>query len=107
MKTENFNYMNVRFKLSLFNNNYDDVVNILRTSPNIGLKTIENIQTAGFPDLSLKYVNDPHQKFSLALQSGKLEEAIAAADILKDKVYYEKIAKKMMRKFSKFYKNSK
>ena len=37
LKTENFNYLNVRFKLSLFNTNYDDVVNILRTSPNIGL----------------------------------------------------------------------
>jgi len=95
-KTEPFNYLNVRFKLSLFNTNYDDVVNILKTSPNIGLKTIENIQNAGFPDLSLKYVNDPKQKFSLALQSGKLEEASAAADILKDKVYYEKLAEKAM-----------
>lgn len=96
LTTENFKYMDVRFKLSLFNTNYDDVVNILRTSPNIGLKTIENIQTAGFPDLSLKYVNDPKQKFSLALQSGKLEEASAAADILKDKIYYEKLAEKAM-----------
>jgi len=96
LKTEVFNYLNVRFKLSLFNTNYDDVVNILRTSNNIGLKTIENIQSAGFPDLSLKYVNDPKQKFSLALQSGKLEEASAAADILKDKVYYEKLAQKAM-----------
>jgi len=96
-KTEAFNYLNVRFKLSLFNTNYDDVVNILRTSPSIGLKTIENIQNAGFPDLSLKYVNDPKQKFSLALQSGKLEEASAAADILKDKVYYEKLAEKAMK----------
>ena len=96
LKTENFNYLNVRFKLSLFNTNYDEVVNILRSSPNIGLKTIENIQNSGFPDLSLKYVNDPKQKFSLALQSGKLEEASAAADILKDKVYYEKLAEKAM-----------
>lgn len=96
LKTEAFNYLNVRFKLSLFNTNYDDVVNILKASPNIGLKTIENIQNAGFPDLSLKYVNDPKQKFSLALQSGKLEEAMAAADILKEKVYYEKLAEKAM-----------
>jgi len=44
----------------------------------------------------LKYVNDPKQKFSLALQSGKLEEAMAAADILKEKIYYEKLAEKAM-----------
>ena len=35
MKTENFNYLNVRFKLSLFNNNYDDVVNILKDAHGI------------------------------------------------------------------------
>jgi coatomer protein complex subunit alpha (xenin) len=96
LRTENFNYMDVRFKISLFNKNYDDVVNILRSGAIYGLKAIENIQNAGFPDLSLKFVNDPKQKFDLALQSGKLEEAMAAADILKQKPYYEKLAEKAM-----------
>ena len=96
IKTENFNYAEVRFKLSLFNKNYDDVVNILRSGVIHGLKAIENIQNAGFPDLSLKFVNDPKQKFYLALQSGKLEEASSAADILKDKIYYDKLAEKAM-----------
>jgi len=96
IKTENFNYAEVRFKLSLFNKNYDDVVNILRSGVIHGLKAIENIQNAGFPDLSLKFVNDPKQKFYLALQSGKLEEASSAADILKDKIYYDKLAAKAM-----------
>jgi len=96
IKTENFNYAEVRFKISLFNKNYDDVVNILRSGVIHGLKAIENIQNAGFPDLSLKFVNDPKQKFYLALQSGKLEEASSAADILKDKIYYDKLAEKAM-----------
>jgi coatomer protein complex subunit alpha (xenin) len=73
IKTENFNYTQCRFKISLFNKNYDDVVNILRSGAVFGMKAIENIQTSGFPDLSLKFVNDPKQKFYLALQSGKLE----------------------------------
>ena len=96
LKTENFNYTPCRFKISLFNKNYDDIVNILRSGAISGIKAIENIQNSGFPDLSLKFVNDPKQKFYLALQSGKLEEASAAADLLKDKLYYDKLAEKAM-----------
>jgi coatomer protein complex subunit alpha (xenin) len=96
MKTQPFNYTEVRFKLSLLNKNYEDVVNILRSGAIYGLKAIENIQNAGFPDLSLKFVNDPKQKFNLALQSGKLEEAVAAAEVLNNKYYYNKLADKAM-----------
>lgn len=73
IKTENLNYTQIRFKLSLFNKNYDDIVQILRSGAIQGIKAIEDIKNAGFPDLSLKFVNDPKQKFNLAIQSGKLE----------------------------------
>jgi coatomer protein complex subunit alpha (xenin) len=73
IKTENFNYIQCRFKISLFNKNYDDVLNIVKSGAVYGMKAIENIQTSGFPDLSLRFVHDPKQKFYLALQSGKLE----------------------------------
>lgn len=96
MTTQQFKYTEVRFKISLLNKNYDDVVNILRSGAIYGLKAIENIQNAGFPDLSLKFVNDPKQKFYLALQSGKLEEAISAAEVLNNKFYYDKLAEKAM-----------
>ena len=92
----NINYIDIRFKLSLLNKNYDDIVNILKSGNVSGLKTVENIQQAGFPDLSLKFVNDAKQKFYLALRSGKLEEAKEAADKLKEKVYFEKLAEKAM-----------
>ena len=58
------------------------------------MKTVENIQKAGFPDLSLKFVNDSRQKFYLALRSGKLEEAKEAAEKLGEKIYFEKLAEK-------------
>ena len=92
----NINYIDIRFKLNLLNKNYDDIVNILKSGNVSGLKTVENIQKAGFPDLSLKFVNDEKQKFYLALRSGKLEEAKEAADKLKEKVYFEKLAEKAM-----------
>ena len=95
-ETQNINYVDIRFKLNLLNKNYDDIVKILKSGSVYGLKTVENIQKAGFPDLSLKFVNDSRQKFYLALRSGKLEEAKEAAEKLKEKVYFEKLAEKAM-----------
>jgi coatomer protein complex subunit alpha (xenin) len=94
IESENINYYDVAFKLNLLNKNYDNIVKILQSGTVYGLKTVENIQKSGFPDLSLKFVSDPKQKFNLALKSGKLEEAKEAAEELKDKIYYDKLAEK-------------
>jgi coatomer protein complex subunit alpha (xenin) len=91
-----FNYIEIRFNLALMNKNYDDTVNILKTGQVSGIKIVEDLKENGFPDLSLKFVKDPKQKFLLALQSGKLEEAFAVADELKDKSYYNRLAEKAM-----------
>ena len=95
-KSERFNYTECKFKIALQNKNYDEVVNILKSGSIYGIKAVEDIKNAGFPDLSLKFVTDPKQKFEFALQSGKLEEAEAAADILKDKSYYSLLADRAM-----------
>ena len=94
IESENINYYDVAFKLNLLNKNYDNIVKILQSGTVYGLKTVENIQKSGFPDLSLKFVSDPKQKFNLALKSGKLEEAKEAVEELKDKIYYDKLAEK-------------
>ena len=44
----------------------------------------------------MKFVVDPKQIFNLALKSGKLEEAKEAAETLKEKVYFDKLAEKAM-----------
>ena len=93
-ETQNINYTDIRFKINLLNKNYDDIVKTLKSGGVSGLKTVENIQKAGFPDLSLKFVNDSRQKFYLALRSGKLEEAKEAAEKLGEKIYFEKLAEK-------------
>lgn len=41
-------------------------------------------------------MNDPTQKFVLALQSGKLDEALVVADQIKEKSIYNKLAEKAM-----------
>lgn len=73
LKSDKFNYTDCKFNLALQNKNYDDIVNILKTSSIFGKKLVENIQNAGFPDLSLNFVTDNKQKFHLALESEKLE----------------------------------
>lgn len=91
-----FNYSEVRFNMALANKNYDEIVHYLKSGKVTGVKAVENLKTSGFPDLSLKFVTDPKQKFVLALKSGNLEEAKIVADELKEKAYYNKLAEKAM-----------
>ena len=82
--------------MNLLNKNYENIVKTLKSGSVYGNKTVESIQNAGFPDLSMKFVVDMKQKFNLALKSGKLDEAKEAAEKLKDKVYFDKLAEKAM-----------
>ena len=96
IETQHIVYTDVAFKLNLLNKNYENIVKMLKAGNVYGNKTVESIQNAGFPDLSMKFVVDPKQKFNLALKSGKLEEAKEAAETLKEKVYFDKLAEKAM-----------
>ena len=73
LKVDKFLYTDCKLNLALQNKNYDDIVNILKTTNIFGKKLVENIRNAGFPDLSLNFVCDKKQKFQLALESEKLE----------------------------------
>ena len=82
--------------MNVLNKNYENIVKTLKSGSVYGNKTVESIQNAGFPDLSMKFVVDMKQKFNLALKSGKLDEAKEAAEKLKDKIYFDKLAEKAM-----------
>jgi coatomer protein complex subunit alpha (xenin) len=96
IESQHIVYTDVAFKLNLLNKNYENIVKMLKAGNVYGNKTVESIQNAGFPDLSMKFVVDPKQKFNLALKSGKLEEAKEAAEKLNEKIYYDKLAEKAM-----------
>ena len=96
IESEKISYVDVNFKLNLLNKNYENIVKTLKSGSVYGNKTVESIQNAGFPDLSMKFVVDMKQKFNLALKSGKLDEAKEAAEKLKDKIYFDKLAEKAM-----------
>ena len=96
IESQRISYIDVAFKLNLLNKNYENIVQTLKSGNVYGNKTVESIQNAGFPDLSMKFVVDMKQKFNLALKSGKLDEAKEAAEKLKDKIYFDKLAEKAM-----------
>ena len=91
-----FNSSEIKFNLALNNKNYEEIVHYLKSGQISGLKTIDSLKSSGFPELSLKFVNDPKQKFILALKSGNLEVAKEVADTLKEKAYYNKLAEKAL-----------
>ena len=96
IESQRISYVDVAFKLNLLNKNYENIVKTLKSGTVYGNKTVESIQNAGFPDLSMKFVVDMKQKFNLALKSGKLDEAKEAAEKLKENIYYDKLAEKAM-----------
>ena len=96
IESQRISYIDVAFKLNLLNKNYENIVQTLKSGNVYGNKTVESIQNAGFHDLSMKFVVDMKQKFNLALKSGKLDEAKEAAEKLKDKIYFDKLAEKAM-----------
>lgn len=95
-ETFSFNYNEINFNKALSNKNHDEILHYLKSSQINSVKSIENLKNYGFPDLSYNFVNDNKLKFVLALKSGDLDEAKRIADILKNKVYYNKLAERAM-----------
>ncbi|OAF68265.1 Alpha-COP [Intoshia linei] len=68
-----------KFKLALITKRYDEVLNMIRTTKLIGQSIIAYLQKKGYPEIALHFVNDDKTKFSLALECGNLEVALASA----------------------------
>ncbi|KAA8645995.1 coatomer subunit alpha [Aspergillus tanneri] len=68
-----------RFKLALVKRNYDEMLQIIKTSSLVGQSIISYLQKKGYPEIALQFVQDPQTRFELALQCGNLEVAIEMA----------------------------
>ncbi|KAI9927698.1 hypothetical protein ASPWEDRAFT_113778 [Aspergillus wentii DTO 134E9] len=68
-----------RFKLSLVKRNYDEMLQIIKTSSLVGQSIISYLQKKGYPEIALQFVQDPQTRFELALECGNLEVAIEMA----------------------------
>ncbi len=68
-----------RFKLALINRNYDEMLQIIKTSSLVGQSIIAYLQKKGYPEIALQFVQDPQTRFELAIECGNLEVAIEMA----------------------------
>ncbi len=68
-----------RFKLALVRKNYDEVLQIIRTSNLVGQSIIGYLQKKGYPEIALHFVQDPTTRFDLAIECGNLTVALEMA----------------------------
>ncbi|GJU94538.1 zinc finger, CCHC-type containing protein [Tanacetum coccineum] len=82
------------FKLSLLKKKYDHVMSMIRNSQLCGQAMIAYLQEKGFPEVALHFVKDERTRFDLALNSGNIEIAIAAAKEIDEKDHWYKLGDK-------------
>nr|ODN86236.1 coatomer protein complex, subunit alpha (xenin) [Cryptococcus depauperatus CBS 7841] len=68
-----------RFKLALTRKNYDEVLQIIRTSNLVGQSIIGYLQKKGYPEIALHFVQDQQTRFDLAIECGNLAVALEMA----------------------------
>ncbi|KAL9126600.1 MAG: hypothetical protein Q9217_004374 [Psora testacea] len=68
-----------RFKLALVKRNYEEMLQIIKTSSLVGQSIISYLQKKGYPEIALQFVQDPQTRFELAIECGNLEVAIEMA----------------------------
>ncbi|KAN0034721.1 hypothetical protein ACTFIV_001253 [Dictyostelium citrinum] len=71
-------------KLSLLQQNYNQVMSILRENRLVGKAIISYLQKKGYPDV-VHFVKDDRTRFNLALDAGNIDIALSSAKILDDK----------------------
>lgn len=67
------------FKLALINNQYDKVLEIIKTSNLVGQAVIAYLQKRGYSEIALHFVKDSKTRFDLAIECGDLEIALDTA----------------------------
>ncbi|OJD25459.1 hypothetical protein ACJ73_03169 [Blastomyces percursus] len=68
-----------RFKLALVKRNYDEMLQIIKTSSLVGQSIISYLQKKGYSEIALQFVQDPQTRFELALECGNIDVAIDMA----------------------------
>lgn len=68
-----------RFKLALTRRNYEEMLNIIKTSSLVGQSIIAYLQKKGYPEIALQFVQDPQTRFELAVECGNLDVAVEMA----------------------------
>ncbi|KAI9874172.1 MAG: hypothetical protein M1830_010106 [Pleopsidium flavum] len=78
-KVLNIDPTEYRFKLALIKRNYDEMLQIIKTSSLVGQSIISYLQKKGYPEIALQFVQDPQTRFELAIECGNLDVAVEMA----------------------------
>ena len=78
-KVLNIDPTEYRFKLALVKRNYEEMLQIIKTSSLVGQSIIAYLQKKGYPEIALQFVQDPQTRFELAVECGNLDVAVDMA----------------------------
>jgi coatomer protein complex subunit alpha (xenin) len=77
------------FKIALNNNDYGDVMRIVKHARLCGQSIVSYLQEKGFPEVALHFVNDNKTRFKLALACGNIQVAMNVAHDLDDEAWLQ------------------
>ncbi|KZV85020.1 Coatomer, alpha subunit [Exidia glandulosa HHB12029] len=86
-----------RFKLALVRSNYDEVLQIIKTSNLVGQSIIAYLQKKGFPEIALHFVQDKNTRFDLAIECGNLDVALEMARTIGRKETWNRLAQQALK----------
>lgn len=69
------------FKLALLQRKFDQVLAMIRSSQLCGQSIIAYLQSKGFPEVALHFVQDERTRFMLAIECGNIEVALRSAQV--------------------------
>ncbi|KAJ8676976.1 hypothetical protein QAD02_012763 [Eretmocerus hayati] len=81
-----------RFKLSLINGKYENVLHMVRSANLVGQSIIAYLQQRGYPEVALYFVKDERTRFALALECGNIDVAVETARKLDRKSCWESLS---------------
>ncbi|KAI9472141.1 MAG: coatomer protein alpha subunit [Benjaminiella poitrasii] len=86
-----------RFKLALLKKQYEEVLQIIRTSNLVGQSIIAYLQKKGYPEIALHFVRDDKTRFELALECGNLDVALETAKVMNKPDNWNKLGAEALR----------
>ncbi|CAK0784913.1 hypothetical protein CVIRNUC_008118 [Coccomyxa viridis] len=85
------------FKLALMQRKFDQVLAMIKGSQLCGQSIIAYLQSKGFPEVALHFVQDERTRFMLAIECGNIEVALRSAQELDTKETWHRLGMEALR----------
>lgn len=86
-----------RFKLALAKENFDEMLQIIRTSNLVGQSIIAYLQKKGYAEIALHFVQDQSTRFDLAIECGNLDVALEMARAVEKQEVWVRLAEQALK----------